>query len=141
MRSFMHELVLETNLRDASALVGLGHEALRKFVNGETDRPHERTRRRMGNLFLERQKLSAAEGDSRPVAGQLKLQLPRGLEAARDAVRAEFEALRQADPDRPTAAALEKWLLRRLEEEYAREQPYPEEKPARRRKSGKKPPA
>jgi hypothetical protein len=139
LRSFMHELVLESSLRSASSRVGLGHEALRKFINGETDRPHERTRRRMGQLFLERQKLSAAEGDSPIVAGQLKLLLPRGLDAARTEVRTVFDALRESGKARPVAMDLEKWLMRRLEEEYAREQPYPGDKPARR-KPGRKPP-
>lgn len=134
----MRELVLESSLRPAAKRVGLGHEALRKFIIGETERPHERSRRAMAQLFLERQKLSVSEGDSAPVAGQLKLLLPRGLPKASAEIRTVFDAIRGVARPPALAADLERWLLRRLQEEYAREVPYPT---SGRKRREKKPPA
>lgn len=119
LRRFMAEVAHDTNLRDAGARVGIGHEALRKFVTGVTERPHERTRKAMARLYLERQKVLAAEREAFPTAGQLKLVLPRGLEPALDAVREVFDVLREARRTSSTSDALEQWLGRRLREEYA----------------------
>ena len=121
LRRFMAEVAHDTNLRDAGALVGLGHEALRKFVTGLTERPHERTRKAMAELYLERQKVIAAERGGHPTAGQLKMVLPRGAEPAAEAVRRVFDDLREAKHHSTTAAALEKWLQARLREEYSAE--------------------
>jgi hypothetical protein len=137
LRSFMRELVLESSLRPAAKRVGLGHEALRKFIIGETDRPHERSRRAMGQLYLERKRLSVAEGEAAPSAGQLKLLLPRGLEKASAEISAVFEVFRGMSRPPALAADLERWLLRRLQAEYAREVPYPT---ASRRRREKAPP-
>ncbi len=117
----MAEFVVATNLRDAAAVVGLGHEALRKFTIGKTKRPHDRSLKAMAQLFLERQKVTAAEREALPTAGQLKLVLPRGLDAASDAIRDVFGALREAKRFSANAKALEEWLNRRLREEYAAE--------------------
>lgn len=134
----MRELVLESSLRPAAKRVGLGHEALRKFIIGETDRPHERSRRAMAQLFLERRKLTVSEGDTAPTAGQLKLLLPRGLEKASAEVRTVFDAIRGVGRPPALAKDLERWLLRRLQEEYAREVPYPTS--GRKRREKKPPP-
>ena len=117
----MAALVLDTSLRDAAARVGLGHEALRKFVNGTTERPHQRSLRAMGNLYHDRSQMRVAEVHTAPSAGHLKLLLPRGLEESMDAVRETFDAWR--DGRKPTALAdeIERWLMRRLREEYAAE--------------------
>lgn len=115
----MAELAHATNLRDAGALVGLGHEALRKFILGRTRRPHDRSLKAMAQLYMEHQKLLAAEREALPTAGQLKLVLPRGYDAAADAIREVFDALRDAKRHSGTAEALEQWLGRRLREEYA----------------------
>ena len=115
----MAELAHATNLRDAGALVGLGHEALRKFVLGRTQRPHDRSVKAMAQLYLERQKVVAAERESVPTAGQLKLVLPRGLDAALEAVEQAFAPLRGTRAYSGTAEALEQWLVRRLREEYS----------------------
>lgn len=115
----MAELVDAMNLRDAAALVGLGHEALRKFVIGETKRPHARSIKAMAQVYLDRQKIIAAEREALPTAGQLKLVLPRGIEAGSDAIREVFDRLREAKRSSATVDALEQWLLRRLREEYA----------------------
>lgn len=112
----MHQLVLDTSLRDVAALVGLGHEALRKFVNGTTERPHQRSLRAMGQLYNERQ---ARERATAPTAGQLKLLLPRGLDDAKAAVRELFDGVRGTRKAGAYAEGVEQFLLRRLDEEYA----------------------
>jgi hypothetical protein len=118
LRAFMEQLVLATSLRDVAALVGLGHEALRKFVNGTTERPHQRSLRAMGQLYNERQ-AQAKERGTTPTAGQLKLLLPRGLPDASAAVTEVFDAIRGTRKAGPYAEEMERFLLRRLEEEYA----------------------
>ncbi len=130
LRAYMEQLVLATSLRDAAALVGLGHEALRKFINGTTGRPHQRSLRAMGQLYNERQALQARERTTTPTAGQLKLLLPRGLQDAGAAVQEVFDAIRGTRKAGAYADDLERFLLRRLEEEYAVE---PSWAPARKR--------
>jgi hypothetical protein len=115
LRAFMDQLVLATSLRDVAALVGLGHEALRKFINGTTERPHQRSLRAMGQLYNEFQ---AKEQATVPTAGQLKLLLPRGLQDASGAVREVFDAIRGTRKAGAYADDMERFLLRRLEEEY-----------------------
>jgi hypothetical protein len=121
LRAFMGQLVLDTSLRDVAARVGLGHEAMRKFVNGTTERPHQRSLRAMGQLYHERQALQARERATVPTAGQLKLLLPRGLDDATAEVQAVFDAIRGTRKASALADDLEQWLLRRLREEYADE--------------------
>ncbi|HYR09656.1 MAG TPA: hypothetical protein VEQ60_17915 [Longimicrobium sp.] len=118
LRAFMDQLVLDTSLRDVAALVGLGHEALRKFINGTTERPHARSLRAMGQLYNERQ-AQAKERAAVPTAGQLRLLLPRGLEDASAAVREAFDAIRGTRKGGAYADNMERFLLLRLEEEYA----------------------
>ena len=117
----MEELVLDTSLRDAAALVGLGHEALRKFINRTTEKPHKRSLRSMATLYLERRRLQVAEVQTTPTVGHLKLILPRGLDAATEAVKATFDAWREGRKPPPLAADVEKWLLGKVREEYAKE--------------------
>lgn len=117
----MGQLVLDTSLRDVAALVGLGHEALRKFIIGTTERPHQRSLRAMGQLYTQRQALQARERATVPTAGQLKLLLPRGLDDASAAVRELFDAIRGTRRAGAYADGIELFLLRRLEEEYAAE--------------------
>lgn len=121
LRAFMGQLVLDTSLRDVAARVGLGHEALRKFVNGTTERPHQRSLRAMGQLYHERQALQARERATVPTAGQLKLLLPRGEEEAAAEIRGVFDAIRGTRKASQVADDLEQWLLRRLREEHAAE--------------------
>jgi hypothetical protein len=127
LRAFMDQLVLDMSLRDVAALVGLGHEALRKFINGTTESPHKRSLRAMGQLYNEYQ---AKEQATVPTAGQLKLLLPRGLEDASTAVREVFDAIRGTRKAGAYADDMERFLLRRLEEEYFEE---PNWAPARKR--------
>jgi hypothetical protein len=121
LRAFMDQLVLATSLRDAAALVGLGHEALRKFINGTTARPHQRSLRAMAQLYNERQALQAREGTTTPTPGQLKLLLPRGLQDASAAVAEVFDAIRGTRKAGAYAENMERYLLRVLEAEYAAE--------------------
>jgi hypothetical protein len=118
----MQELVLDTSLREAAALVGLGHEAMRKFVNGTTDRPHQRSLRSMGNLYLERRAGGVAEVRTAvPSAPHLKLLFAPGLENATGEVQALFDDWREGRAPPALAAELERWLIAKLREEYAAE--------------------
>lgn len=118
----MHELVLDTSLRDAAALVGLGHEALRKFVNGTTERPHQRSLRSMGQLYQQRRARGVAEvRTSSQSAGHLKLLFSPDLDAALAEVREIFDDWREGRPPSARALELERWLPRRLREEHAAE--------------------
>ena len=128
----MRSLVMASSLRDVAARVGLGHEALRKFINGLTTQPHERNRRAMAELYLEGQRLRLADAQAVPTAGHLKLVLPRGLDAAVAEVEALFEVLRAAGNAPKTAEALEAWLLRKLREEYAAEPQWGRRRPRKR---------
>ncbi|HEX6042393.1 hypothetical protein [Longimicrobium sp.] len=119
----MHELVLDTSLRDAAALVGLGHEALRKFVNGTTERPHQRSLRSMGQLYQQRRARGgvAEVRTTAQSAGHLKLLFSPGLDAALTEVRALFDDWREGRPPSERAAEVERWLARKLREEHAAE--------------------
>lgn len=118
----MQEVVLDTSLREAATLVGLGHEAMRKFVNGTTERPHQRSLRAMGNLYLERRVRGVAEvrtaTDSAP---HLKLLFAPGLDLSIGAVKALFDDWREGSPPPALAGELERWLVSKLREEYAAE--------------------
>jgi hypothetical protein len=129
----MHAEVLDTSLRDAAELVGLGHEALRKFIHGITDKPHERSRRSMGMLYLKR-RAGLGEVQTAPTAGQIKLLFARGLDAATAQARETFAALREGRTPPVSTEELEKWIVRRLREEYAAETSWTAPKRKRSRK-------
>lgn len=118
----MHELVLDTSLREAAALVGLGHEALRKFVNRTTERPHQRSLRSMGQLYQQRRVKGVAEVRTPTAsAGHLKLLFSPDLDAALAEVREVFDDWREGRPPSEKGGELERWLARRLREEHAAE--------------------
>lgn len=118
----MQELVLDTSLREAAGLVGLGHEALRKFVNGTTEKPHQRSLRSMGRLYLQRRAGGVQEVRTAvSKAPHLKLLFAPGLDAAIGEVRALFEDWRNGHPPPQRAVDLERWLIARLREEHAAE--------------------
>jgi hypothetical protein len=117
----MHELVLDTSLREAASLVGLGHEALRKFVNGTTERPHQRSLRSMGQLYQQRRARGVAEVPTAPTAGHLKLLFTPGAEPSVGEVKRLFDDWREGRPPPPLAEELERWLIRKLREEHAAE--------------------
>jgi hypothetical protein len=128
----MHGLVLDTSLRDAAALVGLGHEALRKFVNGTTEKPHQRTLRSMGHLYLERRARGVGEVRSTALAGPLKLLFSRGVDESVAEVKALFDGWREGRPPPALAETLERWLTDKLREEYAAEPSWTNRKRSRR---------
>jgi len=140
----MRELVADSNLREAGRLIGRGRETVRKFVSGDIEMPHDRTREAMAKLYVQKYgsaPMRAAEV-AQPVATPtpLKLILPEGVESATAEIRATFEALRKHGGELPESAqALERWLLRRLKDEYAAEVPYA--RPRRRQRRAKKQPA
>lgn len=140
----MSELVADSNLREAGRLIGRGREAVRKFVSGDIENPHDRTREAIAKLYVQKYGtgvLHAAEvAQPAPSPTPLKLILPQGVERATTEIRAVFEGLRHhAGELPPSTAALERWLLRRVKEEYAAEVPYA--RPRQRRPRQKKPAA
>jgi hypothetical protein len=129
----MHELVLDTSLREAAALVGLGHEALRKFVNGTTEQPHQRSLRSMGQLYQQRRLKGVAEvRTDTQSAGHLKLLFAPGLDAALAELAEVFDDWREGRAPSARALELERWLAHKLREEHAGEAQYT---PAKRRRS------
>ncbi|HKP76579.1 MAG TPA: hypothetical protein VJT67_13710, partial [Longimicrobiaceae bacterium] len=124
LRRFMAELVVDSNLREAGRLIGRGREAVRRFVAGDIETPHDRTREAIARLYLQKQDggtLAAAEA-TQPAASPtpLKLLLPQGVERATAEIRQIFEGLKRHVDELPSsAAAVETWLLRRVKEEYA----------------------
>ena len=135
----MTELVADSNLREAGRLIGRGREAVRKFVSGDIENPHDRTREAIARLYVQKYGpgvMRAAEV-AQPVSSPtpLKLILPQGVERATTEIRAMFELLRRhGDEAPPSAAAIERWLLRRVKEEYAAEVPYARPRQRRPRK-------
>jgi len=134
----MTELVADSNLREAGRLIGRGREAVRKFVSGDIEMPHDRTREAIAKLYVQKYgsvAMRAAEV-AQPVASPtpLKLILPQGVERATAEIRSVFEALRRPGAEVPaTAAALERWLLKRVKDEYAAEVPYARPRQRQRR--------
>jgi hypothetical protein len=141
LRRFMAELVQDSNLREAGRLIGKGREAVRKFVSGETETPHDRTREAIARLYVQKYgagvKRASEVAQATTTTTPLKLILPRGVERATTEVRAIFEALRTHSHAMPPATgALERWIVRRVREEYAAETPYarPRQRKPRRKK-------
>jgi len=143
LRRFMSELVADSNLREAGRLIGRGREAVRRFVGGDIETPHDRTREAIARLYQQKhgtgvmQAAETAQPASSPTP--LKLILPQGVERATTEIRAIFEGLRRNGPDIPaSASAVETWLLRRVREEYAAEVPYPRkrQRPPRKKAAG-----
>jgi len=116
----MQKMVDRWSLRYVEAVTGVGHETIRKFIEGETERPHARFIEAYTRLYWQQQKtMRVAEdgSDGLPLVPVLELRriLPEGLEEAVAALKATF------DPDAPSppeAAALEKWLLRLVNSAY-----------------------
>jgi hypothetical protein len=141
LRRFMSELVSDSNLREAGRLIGRGREAVRKFVSGDIETPHDRTREAIAKLYVQKYGAGAmrAAEVAQPSASPtpLKLILPQPVERATTEIRAIFEGLRRhADELPPSTAALERWLLRQVKAEYAAEVPYarPRQRRARKKK-------
>jgi hypothetical protein len=140
LRGFVAELVRDSNLREAARLIGRGREQVRKFVSGEIENPHPTTRQNIAKLYVQRQ--AAGTGLARDVQATattrtpLRLVLPRPVEKATAEIRAVFDVLRRHPDEAPESfAAIEKWLLTHVKEEYAVEVPYAQARQRRPRKS------
>lgn len=136
----MAQLVSDSNLREAGRLIGRGREAVRRFVSGDIETPHERTREAIARLYIKNHgtgPLAAAEAtQSAGASTPLKLILPQGVERATTEIRTIFDALRRHSSEMPAStAAVENWLLRRVKDEYANEVPYA--RPRKRRPKDK----
>jgi hypothetical protein len=117
LRRFMAELVADSNLREAGRLIGRGREAVRRFVGGDIETPHDRTREAIARLYLQKHgagEMAAAETPQLgPSATPLKLILPQGAERATAEIRQIFDGLRKHSAALPaSAAAVETWLPR-----------------------------
>jgi hypothetical protein len=141
LRRFMAELVQDSNLREAGRLIGRGREAVRKFVSGDIEMPHDRTRKAIATLYQQKYgtgvKVAAEVPQTTPTPTPLRLILPRGVERATAEIRATFQALHEHSAKLPaSASALERWLLKRVKEEYAAEVPYarPRQRQPRKKK-------
>jgi hypothetical protein len=140
LRRFMSELVADSNLREAGRLIGRGREAVRRFVGGDIEMPHDRTREAIARLYQQKHGTGVMQAaETRQAASSptpLKLILPQGVERATTEIRAIFEGLRRGADLPASASAVETWLLRRVREEYAAEVPYPRkrQRPPRKQK-------
>ncbi|MDB4949765.1 MAG: hypothetical protein JWM27_2414 [Gemmatimonadetes bacterium] len=106
--------------------VEVGHETLRKFIEGETDVPHRSSRKAYSRLFrayggktdglvlnpMERAEVAGVLSD-------LKMILAPGLKASKAEVRRIFAAARASGMELPERTTeLERWLVRMLTEIY-----------------------
>jgi hypothetical protein len=130
LRAFMKELVDRTSLRHAAALTDLGHEAIRKFVEGNTEHPHPRSIKAFTLLYWRERGLvfvSEAGGPEAPVfwASELRGVFPGGRAQALADVRKVFELAERFPEELPgTAGEIRGWMLRVIDAEYRNEMPY-----------------
>lgn len=140
LRDFVAELVRDSNLREAARLIGRGREQVRKFVSGEIENPHPSTRQAIAKLYQQRYgtgtSLSRTVQVTATTRTPLRLVLPRPVEKATAEIRAVFDVLRRHPDEAPESyAAIEKWLLTHVKDEYAVEIPYPQPRKRKPRKS------
>lgn len=120
LRAFMQKIVARWSLRYVEAVTGVGHETIRKFIEGKTDRPHPRSIEAYTRLYWQQHRTGqVAEDPSNglPLVPVLELQriLPAGLDAAVAALRAMFDP---ESPNPPEAVEVERWLLRLINSAY-----------------------
>lgn len=117
VRAFLRDFVDSSNLREAEATTGVGHEAIRKFCDGTTRTPHRRSLRAFTTLYW-RMRGAVAEAPADPDAWELRSVLPAGL----DAGLAALERIIARDPATgersEEAARVYEWAVRRLDFEY-----------------------
>lgn len=130
LRVFLRDWVDERNLRDAEKETGIGHEGIRKFIDGSTQRLHNRTRKAYTALMVREQARAAAlaeqlaeglveQGDSLPA--ELRMVLPPGLEAGLAALEKIFELAARHPEELPACAdEVRAWNERQVRLEYAR---------------------
>jgi hypothetical protein len=102
----------------------VGHETLRKFVEGITDKPHPATRRKYARLYHEYGRgitvrdLGARAANAGMLA-ELKSLLSPGETAASADIKAIFDAAGESGRDLPASAGqLRKLLLRWISDAY-----------------------
>lgn len=133
LREFIREFVHRYSLRHAEYATGIGHETIRKFIEGETKVPYPRSRAAYTRLFWRERGLAHLAEDEVPILWATDLRAifeGATLEEAKAEVRSIFAAARERGTLPPSAAKLESWILRLLEAEYGDGLPY--RKPRRR---------
>lgn len=120
LRRFMQKMVARWSLRYVEAVTGVGHETIRKFTEGETETPNQRSIEAYTRLYWQQHRTGrvAEDGsDGLPLVPVLELRriLPEGLDGAVAALRAMFDP---ESPNPPEAAELERWLLRLINSAY-----------------------
>lgn len=140
LRAFLKEYLERHTLREAEEATGIGHETIRKFVEGETETPHPRSRAAYARLYWREKGLvfvAEETGVEGPLlwATALRTIFRGGKEQARADVEKLFElAGRHPGELPPSAAAMRRWLLELIEAEYRDAMPY--RKPGGRKRKG-----
>jgi hypothetical protein len=113
-------------------LVEVRHEALRKFINGETETPHRSNREAYARLYRQYRgptRVVSQPGDRAYTAGvlsELKMILAPGEKAAKAEVRAIFAAARKSGEELPRGTTdLERLVVRMVADGYDGESTYP----------------
>lgn len=132
LRGFVREQALLHTYRGLAQRWGIGHETLRKFINGSTVQPHPRHRERYGALFLHLhpagyvEEKAVDDDRSRPLPlPQLKRMLPpERVEAAAVLERIFALAARHPDELPEQADAVRGWMQALLAAEFEAEAQY-----------------
>lgn len=126
LRAFVGEQVERHGIRAISRAWGVGHETLRKFATGATERPHLRQRAVYGARFLAHH--PAGYVAERPLGRvplrPLKMLLPPARDAALEVLDRIFALAAAAEDAPPQTPAVGAWVRRVLEAEYEAEEPY-----------------
>ncbi|HYW05871.1 MAG TPA: hypothetical protein VE913_02880 [Longimicrobium sp.] len=137
LRAFIKELAAEVGLRETGRLIEKGREQVRKFIAGAIENPHPRTRKAIGELYMERHGRQGQVAEAQVEAltpTPLRLILPRSLEKATAEIRAIFGPIRKSGEAPDSTVGVEQWLLRHVKSEYAAEQAYASPRRARRKR-------
>lgn len=132
LRRFYQELTKRKPLRAVAELLEVGHETLRKFVEGDTETPHRANREAYARLYREYRgavRTVAQPGAQAQAAGilsELKMILAPGEKAAKAEVRAIFAAARKSGEPLPRGTTdLERLIVRMVADGYDDESVYP----------------
>jgi hypothetical protein len=130
LRGFVREQALQHTYRGLAERWGIGHETLRKFINGGTVQPHPRHRERYGALFLHLhpagyvEEKAVDEDRPRPLP-QLKRLLPPDRAQAAEVLERIFAlAARHPDELPEQADAVRGWMQTLLAAEFEAEAQY-----------------
>lgn len=135
LRDFVEAKAHEHTYAGLEAAWGIGHETLRKFVLGQTERPHPRTLQVYGTRYLEHHPSGYVEErvDGRPRGlKELKMVLRPG-HAEASTILDRMIDLPSDHPDAPAEVEeFRRWLHTLLDAEYAAEVQYPAQRKRRR---------